>query len=282
MAREKYHTPTLTITNIGTILMAPNLIMNLPTLTKATAMGMHLDDFHDFSVQPRPLTYESATYSNDDPEIIKPKLPQHYLKFLYARDRLLGDPKIDKVIKSNTMWFISKIHYLEGTSISRPLSDWENTSNVREYRESVAMTWALYLSSLNKSKHATLDLHSIDNRFGFDTKFWIDWFNNDFKEFKTEKLLAKRLFYSALVFQVVSDYGKQDFSRKHQIPGFYTYNENDKENIAGLSKYYLQQAIMCGCNGLMLITYQKLFNKLQLFLKPFIKNSAEGEEWLYS
>ena len=206
---KKIPTPTLLVTDLGVLTIAPELRKTAKDVFGAVRLGMDLDDFWDFGVSPRPQNgLPETTVEEFDTYDFYKKYFSSYSRFI---DGLADkNPLERRRLSDNAGWFISSVHYLEGEAISRPHSHW-NPESVRDYRESTAIVWAMFLASLNEE--CSVDLYKIANSKGhFSLTDCYAWMNDDTGP-QLEKLYTKRLYFGALVFQVVSDYGKRDFAR---------------------------------------------------------------------
>lgn len=282
---ENLPTPTLLVTDLGILAIAPELRKNADELFKAVRLGMDLDDFWDFGVTPRPLdvTVESKAANNAGAEDFYNRYAHSFGSFIEkAKDR---PNKIEtERLSNNAGWFVSSIHYLEGSAITRPQEYW-NAETVQEYRESVALVWAMFMASLVRDSQ--VDLYGVANSKGHislsDSFAWM----NDEEDPLIEKTYTRRMFYGALVFQVVSDYGKREFARENFIPsfggiGFEEFSEQElKQYIELMKNHYLDGAKNCGVDPVSLKIFLNVFPKIQKVLNS-LKKSPSLSHWAYS
>lgn len=267
----RFPTPTLLITNVGTLCMSPDLFKKYPKLFRSVQLGMNLDDFFDFEVNPRPLCGDNY------PNIERHSENRLYLN--YTNSLRIAENGCDNTTElSNLRWFTAKINLLEGTSISTAKEDW-TFDKVKKYREDVALVWAIFLSSLHSEKE-TIDIRNIDDQLGFNGQKILDWANFNNGEHIEEKKSTLKLYYSALVFQVVSDYGKKDHSNRNFIPNFFLNDDFTNRSVAQL-KHYIEMSIKSGCNKQIIYCYVNSFNIIQKMLSTLSSNK-KYKEWLYS
>jgi hypothetical protein len=246
---------------------------------------MDLDDFWDFGVTPRPLDVkqEVTEASNLGAEEFYDRYFRSYGDFL---EKVKTNPNKAETerMASNAGWFVSSIHYLEGTTVTQPREYWK-AETVQEYRESVALVWAMFMASLLKD--SSVDLYEVANQEGHlsieDSFAWM----NDGENPTIEKTYTQRMFYSALVFQVVSDYGKRAFAKESFIPsfggiGFEEFSETElKQYIEMMKEHYMEGAKNSGVDPIALNIFLKIFPKVQKTLNG-LKKSPSVCHWAYS
>jgi len=277
-------TPTLAVTNIGVVTIAPELRKNSGEVFRAIRLGMDLDDFWDFGIFPRPVSLYHCEDSSRNPlsDELYERYFDSYRSFIDNLNHLSDEEKIR--ISKNTGWFVSTVHYLEGKTISMPVDFW-NPETVKDYRESVALIWAMYLASLMRNSNLNLyETANISGCFSIDDcKRWLA----DPAGMKLEKLYSKRMFYGALVFQVVSDYGKRAYAMKNYLPsfggiGFEDFSDEELQEYVELMKnHYTDMAVANGVDRNSLGIFLKIFPKIQKVLNALHK-SKDASFWAYS
>lgn len=278
-----FPTPTLAVTDIGVLAIAPQLIKEAQMIFAGVELGMNLDDFWDFGVDPRPI-HKTDKKENHQPEDYYNKYFES-LKKIIERINQIKDEKEQQRQKSNLSWFVASINHLEGETISKEESYWK-PETVQKYREGVALVWAMFLAAMTPGSDVLLrEIANQKEHLSLEDCY--NWMNSQVEEQALERIYTRRLLYGALVFQVISDHGKRHFAKEQFIPsfggvGFESHNDQElEEYIQKTAREYMDLAVKAGVEPNVLQLFATIFPKIQKFLKN-CKKTKKVCEWAYS